>query len=441
MLAVEIYYYGVAAPISIPMTGTDRAVAESYFERLKKDVIEAQRHSQRQLLIRPFDRKQDAQVVQPWEIQRVVLVDRPPTTDATHAVPPASPQPPHGVSRDAAAQDASPRTSPVRESPPLAPARPVVAIGSVLRRRPRVSRRSGRPKRLAWAGLSAALVIGLSAVLIRAADGEAPAGREAASPTESLEESTEPPGLPPLPATAKAPSEQLLATITALSALAASDPDVVGPEADQVLARLQQLQTLEGGPQRSAAVVANASVGVAVAAGEFDADVGQQVQEVLDNVARPERLIDLVQLVGADPLALGPGGPALLDPLVALDHQVPADQTAASAATLLESVTSGTENGELSEAFETAAMAKLQELADPASYGALQELLADVERDPHAIGPAGQQVLTSLRDIAQLPVFPQGNEASELLGLVLQDGQVTPVFRDAAIPVLVALVR
>jgi hypothetical protein len=440
MLAVEIYYYGVAAPISIPMTGSDRAAAESYFERLKKDVIDAQQHSQRQLLIRPFDRKQDAQVVQPWEIQRVLLVDRPSTADAAHEVSATSPQPPDGVSRDAAAQDASPRTSPVRESR-LAPARPVVAVGSVLRRRPRMSRHSGRAKRLAWAGLSAALVIGLSAVLIRAADGEAPAGREVASPTESSEESTEPSGLLPLSATAKAPSEQLLATITALTALATQDPDGVGPQADQVLASLQQVQLLEGGPRRSAAVVANASVGAAVAAGEFDADVGQQVQEVLDNVARPERLIDLVQLVGADPLALGPGGPALLDPLVALDHQVPADQTAASAATLLESVTSGTENGELSEAFETAAMAKLQELADPASYGALEELLADVERDPHAIGPAGQQVLTSLRDIVQLPVFPQGNQASELLGLVLQDGQVTPVFRDAAIPVLVALVR
>jgi len=70
-----------------------------------------------------------------------------------------------------------------------------------------------------------------------------------------------------------------------------------------------------------------------------------------------------------------------------------------------------------------------------------KDLLADVERDPGGIGPAGQQVLVSLRAIAQLPVFPQGNHASELLGLVLQDGQVTPVFRDAAIPVLVALVR
>ncbi|MDQ3475197.1 MAG: hypothetical protein M3492_02330, partial [Actinomycetota bacterium] len=260
-------------------------------------------------------------------------------------------------------------------------------------------------------------------------------------PTQSTEQSTEPSGLPPLPATAKAPNEQLLATISALSTLATRDPDVVGPEADQVLARLQQVQMLEGGPRRSAAVVANASVGVAVAAGEFDADVGQQVQEVLDNVARPPRLIDLVQLVGADPVAIGPGGPGLLDPLVALDHQVPADQTAASAATLLETVTSGTENGQLSEAFQTAAVATLQDLADPAAYLALQDLLADVERDPSSIGPAGQHVLGSLRDIAQLPVFPQGNLASELLGLVLQEGQVTTVFRDAAIPVLVPLVR
>ena len=109
-----------------------------------------------------------------------------------------------------------------------------------------MSRHSGRAKRLAWAGLSAALVIGLSAVLIRAADGEAPAGREAASPTESSEESTEPSGLLPLSATAKAPSEQLLATITALTALATQDPDGVGPQGDQVLASLQQVQCSKG---------------------------------------------------------------------------------------------------------------------------------------------------------------------------------------------------
>ncbi|MBA3369575.1 MAG: hypothetical protein H0T99_13065 [Geodermatophilaceae bacterium] len=414
-LAVEIFYYGVATPISIPIIGSDRAAAESYFERLKRDVIAAQQHSQRQLLIRPFDRTQEAQVVQPWEIQRVLLVDHPQTSEAADEVPVTSPQPPAADNRAAAVQDRPPRLhSPI----------------------PR-----GRTKRLALAGLSVALVVGLSAVLIDAADGEGPAGPVAVSPTQSTEQSTEPSGLPPLPATAKAPNEQLLATISALSTLATRDPDVVGPEADQVLARLQQVQMLEGGPRRSAAVVANASVGVAVAAGEFDADVGQQVQEVLDNVARPPRLIDLVQLVGADPVAIGPGGPGLLDPLVALDHQVPADQTAASAATLLETVTSGTENGQLSEAFQTAAVATLQDLADPAAYLALQDLLADVERDPSSIGPAGHHVLGSLRDIAQLPVFPQGNLASELLGLVLQEGQVTTVFRDAAIPVLVPLVR
>ena len=94
-----------------------------------------------------------------------------------------------------------------------------------------------------------------------------------------------------------------------------------------------------------------------------------------------------------------------------------------------------------SEAFQTVAVPTLQELADPAPYRALQELVADVERDPILIGPAGQQVLDSLRAIATEPVYPQGNRTLDLLGLVLQDGQVTPAFRDTAIPVLEALVR
>ncbi len=352
--------------------------------------------------------------------------------------------PTHAVRRE----EAPPRTSPPVAQLPLSARRPVVAVGVVAHQRSRKDER-GRTKHLAWAGLSIAVVLGLFLGFVRATEGESLAGGVAAGPTQSAgstqsadpRKSTDSSGLPTLPATAVTPSEQLSATITALTDLARRDPDGVGPEAPAVLESLRRVYFLDGGPQRSAAVVANTSVGAAVAAGELDAGVGQQVQEVLDNVARPERLIDLVQLVGADSLALGPGGPALLDLLVALDHQVPADQTAASAATLLASVTSGTENGELSEAFQMAAMAKLQELADPASYDALQDLVADVERDPGGIGPAGQQVLVSLREIAQLPVFPQGNQASELLGLVLQDGQVTPAFRDAAIPVLLPLVR
>jgi len=238
------------------------------------------------------------------------------------------------------------------------------------------------------------------------------------------------------------PIVQLRLTIAALTELAMRDPDRVGPGADQVLESLRGVELLDGALRRSAAVAADTSVGGAVAAGDLRADVGQRVQEVLDRVARPERLVDLVELVAADPLAIGSGGPALLDPLVALDHQVPADQTAASAADLLQSVTDGVAKGELSEAFETAAVPMLEELADPASYRALQDLVADVEGDPSSIGSAAEQVLASLRAIAELPVFDQGNEARDLLReLVPQDGRVTSDFRDAAIPVLVSLVR
>lgn len=132
-----------------------------------------------------------------------------------------------------------------------------------------------------------------------------------------------------------------------------------------MLDSLRHVEVLGGGEQRSAAVVAHDAVGAAVADGGLAAAVGQQVQEVLAGVARPERLIDLVQTVGADPLVIGPAGPALLDPLIALDHQVPADQTADRAAVLLQDVRNAAERGELSKAFADAAIPTLQELADP----------------------------------------------------------------------------
>jgi len=77
MLEVEIYYYHAAEPVSIPLPGYDQATAESYLERLKTDVIEAQRHGQNRLLISPFGGRTHAQAVTPSEIQRVVLVGRP----------------------------------------------------------------------------------------------------------------------------------------------------------------------------------------------------------------------------------------------------------------------------------------------------------------------------------------------------------------------------
>ncbi len=74
-LAIEIYFYGAADPIRIPLRRTDRASAEAYLELIKSDVIEAQRHGRRNLLLRPLDRRQDAQAVDPLEIQRMALVD------------------------------------------------------------------------------------------------------------------------------------------------------------------------------------------------------------------------------------------------------------------------------------------------------------------------------------------------------------------------------
>ena len=330
-------------------------------------------------------------------------------------------------------EEVTPRTT--SPAPPLPPSHTAEPTPVVAESGPRPPRR--RTRWLAWAGLLLAAVLGVTVTLALARDPGSPAGPGPAATTQSRV----PSGLPPLPSGAQTPSEQLRATITALADLTARDREAVGDQAEGVLASLRGVEVLDGGPRRSAAVVAHTDVGAAVAAGDLDPAVGQRVRDVLDGVARPERLIDLVELVGADPAAIGPSGPQLFPLLVALDHQVPAEQTALNAVVLLRQVTEGADNGELSEAFRTAAVPTLQELADPASYLALRNLLADVERDPGRIGPAHEAVLSSLRAIAELPVFPQGNQAQELLALVRQESLVDPAFRDAAVPILVGLVR
>jgi hypothetical protein len=283
----------------------------------------------------------------------------------------------------------------------------------------------------------AAAALGLALWLVPTVVEESPGDDPAAGSAQLVEAA----GLPPLPTTARMPEERLRATISDLEDLVQGDPDASGPEAEEVLDTLRQVEVLGGGEQRSAAVVAHDAVGAAVADGGLAAAVGQRVQEVLAGVARPGRLIDLVQTVGADPPAIGPAGPGLYDPLVALDHEVPADQTADRAADLLEDVRYAAERGDVSAAFADAAIPTLEQLADPEPDRALRDLLAEAERDPGVIGPASEEVLTSLRAIAELPVWPQGNKVAELLDLVRQDGQVTPAFREAAVPVLVPLVR
>ncbi len=83
MLVVEVYYYGVSEPVRLPLPAADPAVAESYFQRVKFEVIEAQRHSDRTLWIAPLESSQEGQVVEPSNIQRVVLVDRPTPDDGS----------------------------------------------------------------------------------------------------------------------------------------------------------------------------------------------------------------------------------------------------------------------------------------------------------------------------------------------------------------------
>ena len=248
-------------------------------------------------------------------------------------------------------------------------------------------------------------------------------------------------GLPPLPVVARAPDEQLRATISDLEDLVQREPGAVGPRAGEVLDGLRRVEVLGGGEQRATAVVVHDAAVAAVTDGGLAPAAGQRVQQVLFGVVRPARLVDLEQPVAADPSAVGPAGPELVDPFLALDHDVPADETAESAADLLADVRDAAARGELSGVFADAAVPTLEQLADPEPHRALQALLAEAERDPDAIGPARDEVLRSLRAIAELPVWPQGNEVAELLDLVRQDGEVTPAFREAAVPVLVPMHR
>ncbi len=73
---IEIYLYGAADPIRIPLRRTDRAGAEAYLELIKSDVIDAQRQGRRRLLLRPINRQQATTLaVYPSKIQRMALVD------------------------------------------------------------------------------------------------------------------------------------------------------------------------------------------------------------------------------------------------------------------------------------------------------------------------------------------------------------------------------
>lgn len=104
VLAVQIRFYRPDEPITMPLPGLDETRAQSYYERLKSDVIEAQLHTDPRITIKPFARGHDELVLDPSTIQQVVLVDiseRPdPTTDEI----------PIAVGRDDEGQAADPPT-------------------------------------------------------------------------------------------------------------------------------------------------------------------------------------------------------------------------------------------------------------------------------------------------------------------------------------------
>lgn len=338
---------------------------------------------------------------------------------------------------------------PEPEHPEGRPGRP--AGGPAHRRPDPAARRLAR--RLAWI-VAAVAVLGLAFRVVPDLVGDSSAdtpsaasaatdpsaGPSAPSPSTGPAGPTEA-SLPPLPAVARMPDEQLRATINDLEELEQQAPGAAGPGVGEVLDSLREVELLGGGAQRSAAVVAHDAAAAATADGALTDAVGRQVQAVLAGMVRPNRLIDLVQTVDADPPAIGPAGPDLVDAFLALDHEVPADQTADRAADLLADVRDAAARGEVSQAFSDAAVPTLEQLADPEPYGALQDLLTRAEQDPDAIGPAQEEVLASLRAVAELPVYPQGEEVAGLLALVRQDGEVTPEFRAAAVPVLVPLYR
>ncbi len=283
------------------------------------------------------------------------------------------------------------------------------------------------------------LLVGGALALLAAGDRWLFAGEPPAQPSAATA-ALRSPALAPQPATG-APDDRLAATTTAVTDALAGDAGALGAAGEGLLAGLRRVQAAEGPARQLAAVVVGDSVTAAVDAGRLDEEAGRQVLDTLAVVARPERLIDLVAMVGAGPPAIGPAGPELFADLVALDHQVPAGETAARAGELLQAVTAAAAEGRVSDAFRAVAVPTLERLADPAAHEDLQELLAAAEADPGRIGPAAPQVLASLRAAAEQPVWPRGNTALDLLALLRQDGQVTAAFREEAVPVVEALVR
>lgn len=90
-LAVHIHFYGRAEPIVLALPSARPGAARSYYERLKSEVIEAQRHNEPRVSIRPFDRRRALLKLDPKKIRRVDLVDGLKPSPEPVAIPPSAP--------------------------------------------------------------------------------------------------------------------------------------------------------------------------------------------------------------------------------------------------------------------------------------------------------------------------------------------------------------
>jgi hypothetical protein len=233
-------------------------------------------------------------------------------------------------------------------------------------------------------------------------------------------------------------SQQLRDLIVRLDA---AEPDQ--PTTAALVVELRRLGALQNGPRRRAAAIAlQTRVSGLVASSQLDARAAESAKPVLEHVAEPDRLVDLVQLLEVDPSVAGPQGRQLGRRLYALDHRLRGGTIAAEAAALLEVLRGGPARGGVPESFGTAAAPILQELARPEPAAALAALIADLQRTPAAAGPGAADLLPELRRLQQLPVYRRTAQSRELLLTVQTSadrGRLAAHFLDRAVRVLSSL--
>ena len=227
-----------------------------------------------------------------------------------------------------------------------------------------------------------------------------------------------------------------------MTALEAAGP-AAGSDAPAVLARLRQVGGREGQTQANTAVALADDVRGAVEAGRLDPSAGEQAAVALERVAAPEDLVGLVRLARHDVQALGADGAELERQLTLLDHETATADVPETARRLLARVEQGVVDGRVSPAFGRIAAPVLAPLTEERRLTDLRlladELSGELGRDPAAAGELGPEVTERLEDLLTDDLYTRTLDARALVRDVYDaadEGQLTPEFRDRAVPVL-----